>query len=853
MMRQWRHLKMLLHGGRANNNIRNIEQTAQDELALMCPACPHPNINLPPEWKDPDHPNPFIYMLFIAIDACFRLKWKLISNVVKDPYLQPGMAYLVNPEPYREYLLTMTDQDEMCTCTGLAALDYANTCLSRGYAIMGIGLCCCARHEIIGKNRAAPLQKGERYANIDYAVASFLQHNLPPKVRYRMVLTMVKFVIPKLHIYGHKLLYQLMFSLNLTPGVGRTNTSTREMGPGSHADTLEDHWSHWNWNKIVKLGFLLHRRLLNARKELVEQTDSFAQFTAAQASEAVKWKKEVEEFEEDSSKPNPYELPKSGLGLQDIWAQIAHEDAAEAQRTQALVMQDSEEDWEAVDRNKADVGLSRAEFILAGLEVEEHQRQLQLDITSMRDPMPHQLAQLVENQNQLTQKITQLQSLQAKYCPSALQALAIHPDVLKSAEPLVSEKTPLILPSALPPASAISDLQALESRLHDGQCLDALDQLCNDLQVKSQLHTYKKSNACKQGATTRTRARMDHHERKIKLSTLRYRAAWAAKLNLVGGVKENVGWKELKDADIRTMHDAEDRKQQSKDKLNGSKLHRKEQELKKLQSAKRKRDSGNASSSSEEDLEEGKDRSRGKGYRKLSWIWMAADNTDMAMDGLLHSGGILILEEEMHRTLVFLEWKKNWWESKAVVEAFKGAHAAGASAYAYEQAEVWRSLGLSFLELWARHDDGTFIIPPKTRGGQLSAANRTSAQARCQAVISTYVESDSGSDDGSNEEELELVGEEVNVNEGMEESVGGELASGNGDKGEGAEGTEAGEGEEDLDLDLEALVVAGKYSECRVAAGTIWHLTDGAQAPNRVKVRGAQEAPGGPGADFGLA
>lgn len=55
----------------------------------------------------------YIYVLFIAIDACFRLKRKLVSSVAKDPYLQPGMAYFVDPEPYRKFLLSVTDQDEV--------------------------------------------------------------------------------------------------------------------------------------------------------------------------------------------------------------------------------------------------------------------------------------------------------------------------------------------------------------------------------------------------------------------------------------------------------------------------------------------------------------------------------------------------------------------------------------------------------------------------------------------------------------------------------------------------------------------------------------------------------------------
>lgn len=53
------------------------------------------------------------------------------------------------------------------------------------------------------------------------------------------------------------------------PGVGRTDgeapergwshinpvaTSTREMGPGSRRDTLDDHFSDWNWKKTTGMG-----------------------------------------------------------------------------------------------------------------------------------------------------------------------------------------------------------------------------------------------------------------------------------------------------------------------------------------------------------------------------------------------------------------------------------------------------------------------------------------------------------------------------------------------------------------------------------------------------------------------
>lgn len=92
---------------------------------------------------------------------------------------------------------------------------------------------------------------------------------LPPLIRLNLILAHFKFVIPKLHIHGHTLACQLKYSLNLLAEVGRTDgegierpwanigpvsTSTREMGPGSRHDTLDDHLGHWNWQKLVGIG-----------------------------------------------------------------------------------------------------------------------------------------------------------------------------------------------------------------------------------------------------------------------------------------------------------------------------------------------------------------------------------------------------------------------------------------------------------------------------------------------------------------------------------------------------------------------------------------------------------------------
>ena len=45
-LNQWRHLKALKRGGRAHDST-GAKGTSNGELAILCPSCPHPGINLP--------------------------------------------------------------------------------------------------------------------------------------------------------------------------------------------------------------------------------------------------------------------------------------------------------------------------------------------------------------------------------------------------------------------------------------------------------------------------------------------------------------------------------------------------------------------------------------------------------------------------------------------------------------------------------------------------------------------------------------------------------------------------------------------------------------------------------------
>jgi hypothetical protein len=215
------------------------------------------------------------------------------------------------------------------------------------------------------------IDAARRFANMDYIFASILKalhqllwmfitydimcswkvhlverlKKLLPHVRLTIILALMRFAIPKMHIHAHTLLCQLLFSLNLLLGsaqvdaegiehawaaIGAVATSTRNMGPGSRHDTLDCQWSYWNWLKLVNIGelarmlvisrsscvgvvvALLRRRLERARVELKEQTEAFEEFSVQQAERVLEWKARVLEFELDEAKPNPYEISVEG-------------------------------------------------------------------------------------------------------------------------------------------------------------------------------------------------------------------------------------------------------------------------------------------------------------------------------------------------------------------------------------------------------------------------------------------------------------------------------------------------------------------------------------------------------------
>lgn len=148
MLLQWRHLKLLKRGGRGHE-ATGAAGTKEGELAIPCPSCPHPGINLPNGWEKSSQDDMLLYVVILCMDTNFCLKNQMVSNFSVNPGLGIGLLYMISRQPYEAYVLEQATQDDIgstpylgnflltsfsqvSTCVGFAALAKANTQFFQG-------------------------------------------------------------------------------------------------------------------------------------------------------------------------------------------------------------------------------------------------------------------------------------------------------------------------------------------------------------------------------------------------------------------------------------------------------------------------------------------------------------------------------------------------------------------------------------------------------------------------------------------------------------------------------------------------------------------------------------------------
>jgi hypothetical protein len=107
----------------------------------------------------------FIYFLFIAQDANYRLANRNVSSEEADPIWGDGLGYFARREGedgYKAHIAKHATEEEISSCSGFQAMFLANMKQVKGLRTTGVAGVTCARHNMWRPNGMGDLQMGER-------------------------------------------------------------------------------------------------------------------------------------------------------------------------------------------------------------------------------------------------------------------------------------------------------------------------------------------------------------------------------------------------------------------------------------------------------------------------------------------------------------------------------------------------------------------------------------------------------------------------------------------------------------------------------------------------------------------
>ncbi|KAJ2936336.1 hypothetical protein H1R20_g759, partial [Candolleomyces eurysporus] len=142
------------------------------------------------------------------------------------------------------------------------------------------------------------------------------------------------------------------------------------MGPGSHRDTLDDNFGDHNWAKITNFAPTFKDRGKEAIEMRKQQVGRFLDYSASLSATPVNtWTEEVQAWEEDDSKPNPF-IDPSVITEHSIRFELAKEDTNAVKQGEAILLHKDS---------------SPSLMVFQGIQVEKMQRDWKIKLKELGD------------------------------------------------------------------------------------------------------------------------------------------------------------------------------------------------------------------------------------------------------------------------------------------------------------------------------------------------------------------------------------------------------------------------------------------------------------------------------------
>ncbi|KAI0706563.1 hypothetical protein C8Q76DRAFT_630169 [Earliella scabrosa] len=357
-MREYAFLRACKRAGR-----RPSAKMPARSLAVLCPACPQPGINMRSGWQSRDPNTSYLDALFYAIDGNYHQHQRKKPTDPNDFPFTKNAAYFANEDDYRKYVDLMGDVPaEESTCNKFGAIGPG------GYThpVSGILALSC-RHELFLPQSIIDLISNEKAHLVDFAVVSGTQpyveltlwkqyYDVSCQYMVRLPLRlkeMAKIVpalesiktvklptihgaIPAFHQYAHREQCQSFQSPNCLPGSakydgetnerkwGQTNPAAlraKEMLSGGRHDFINDIISDLNVRNVHAMAQTLVDKHEEAVKYLAQAKDYLDQVEMSIPAEILEqWKQEeaewlakVVDIRNHKTLDNPFVAPQDAM------------------------------------------------------------------------------------------------------------------------------------------------------------------------------------------------------------------------------------------------------------------------------------------------------------------------------------------------------------------------------------------------------------------------------------------------------------------------------------------------------------------------------------------------------------
>ncbi|KAJ8096384.1 hypothetical protein PM082_011546 [Marasmius tenuissimus] len=502
-------------------------------LIVYCPVCPDPT-NMEPGWEKTPQNLRHLHQTHLTLDGNFQANHFAKNSDPNDVSLWGGRAYFPVDAVYKTHLQKAGSDftTEKCLCGHtIKAIEKQNRVKFKNMDISGIVNCQCD-HIFVWSS--VDLQLGERFVNTDYALrlalglrdfhqkntASYDKIHLPAdgamcsfckKImdRWRKhhpefvpIIEKMRWVIPACHCRNHVEGCDYLYSSAFKPCTGHFHAETaeyywpnlnaiagacRQMNPGRRHDAIIQNHGDWNWRKLVGIGLLLLRELVEAKKKYIQKRDHFIGLCEIYAHRLVEW---------NSLDRSPKVNPKNKRQVVSVYSHN-NNDKVPSLNTLVDYMQHSPDILEIAE-SKVHVGKA-AVFLKEGLALLQLQARV-ARIAAAGDPS-NPTKELLSRREKLTKRMTKWRKDQKHLMPRIALYIA-------QQSPCSPEQEKLFVPSHFPADKRREyKLVALASRqvtLLEGALNDVIQALRMNVQILTAAYDRKKKNDVGQDANTRS-------------------------------------------------------------------------------------------------------------------------------------------------------------------------------------------------------------------------------------------------------------------------------------------------------------------------------------------------------------